>query len=166
MKRCLILASALSILCVSCISGPHYQLDATAPFRVERSGRLMKATPSLVRLPETAFYDQMESLFSLDPWHFIWTPICTIWLAVTTPVYDLLCLPRDLYLRTFSGLNVLVLDADGTPVKGAVIRAAENLSGARWVELPSVFQTSDSGIAYIPRKGARPSCQCGISRRK
>ena len=152
MKRCLILVSSLSILCASCISEPHYRLDATAPFRVERSGRLMKVTPGLVGSPEAAFHDQAESLFCLDPWHFIWTPICTLWLAVSTPVYDVICLPRDLYLRNFAGLEVFVCHPDGTPIHNANVLACE-IEGGIEREI-GVFGTDSRGLAYIPRKSS------------
>lgn len=152
MKRGLILASLLSILCASCISGPHYWLDPTDPFRPERSGRLMKITPGLVGLPVAALHDQIESLFYLDPWHFMWTPICSLWLAVSIPAYDIICLPRDLYLRNFAGLEVFVCHPDGTPIRNANILAYEKEA---WIERKiGFFETDSRGLAYIPRKSS------------
>ena len=144
---------AMSWMCSSCIIfGPHYRLDATTPFLTERSGRIMKATPSLAELPEDAWHDQLESLLALDPLRFVWTPICTVWIGVSTLAYDVVCLPRDIYLRNFAGLEVFVFDADGTPIEDVVIRASEIIGGRRLADLSSEFRTSNDGRAYIPRK--------------
>lgn len=151
MKHVLALCATCSVFCASCISGPHYKLEPAAPFRTERTGRPMLATPGLAELPETAWYDETASCLSFDWIHFLWTPVCSAAMAVATPIYDILCLPRDLYLRSFAGLNVLVADADGTPLEGVRVEVEEKIRN-RWEPCSSSFETGPDGVAYIPRK--------------
>ena len=111
----------------------------------------MLATPGLAELPETAWHDETESCLSLDLIHFLWTPVCSAAMAIATPVYDILCLPRDLYLRNFAGLTVFVADANGTPLEGVRVEAAEKIR-ERWEPFSAFFVTGPDGVAYIPRK--------------
>lgn len=116
-----------------------------------RTGRLFQSS----RYPHYSVLRGAEVLvggvMTANPVYVVASPFVFVGDLVLSPVYDILCLPRDLYIRNCQGVTVKIHELDGSPVAGVKCGAMmpETKDNGRYYT-GETYETGPDGTVYIP----------------
>lgn len=116
-----------------------------------RTGRLFQSS----RYPHYSILRGAEVLgggvMTANPVYVVASPFVFVGDLVLSPVYDILCLPRDLYIRNRQGVTVKIHELDGSPVAGVKCGAMmpETKDNGRYYT-GETYETGPDGTVYIP----------------
>ena len=92
-------------------------------------------------------------IYLLNPLYILAAPVYLVETLVLSPCYDIICLPRDLYIRFCGGFSVSVFDADGTPLPNVHVSATILRLGGWLRHFPDERITRQNGTAWFPFRG-------------
>ncbi len=90
---------AILPFCASCVIKPGYRKELHSPLFAERSGRLFESSRRLGQVAESSAWAWTDSCIGLDAERMVGAPLFLAANIVLCPVYDVVNLPRDLYLQ-------------------------------------------------------------------
>ena len=126
-------------------------VGCTTGMPTPRTGRLFQSS----RYPHYSILRGAEMLgggiMTVNPVCIVASPFVFVGDLVLSPVYDILCLPRDLYIRNRLGVIVRIHELDGSPVAGVrcgAMMPATKDNGHYFTG--ETYETGPDGTVYIP----------------
>ena len=118
-----------------------------------RTGILFQSTLGLGEAFSRAAQMVGGGIYLLNPLYILAAPIYLAEALVLSPCYDIICLPRDLYIRFCGGFSVSVFDADGTPLPNVHVSATIPRLGGWLQHFPDERMTRENGTTWFPFRG-------------
>ncbi|MBR5549848.1 MAG: hypothetical protein IKU71_08975 [Kiritimatiellae bacterium] len=116
-----------------------------------RTGRLFQSS----RYPHYSFLRGAEAfgagVMTLNPFYIAALPFIIVGDLACSPIYDILCIPRDLYIRSRLGVTLEVCELDGSPIAGVKcqVMMPSTKDNSPLTPLPE-YVTGEDGKVEIP----------------
>lgn len=115
-----------------------------------RTGRVFQSS----RYPHFSILRGAELLvagiFSMKPSYIAASPVVFLGDLVLSPVYDIVCLPLDIYIRSCQGVTVRVHELDGTPIVGVKCSVLIPDTKDNGFFVGEGYVTGEDGTVYLP----------------